>query len=41
VVVGLHDALKGEVVGGAHGYSHGWSGKKILMNTTLSGDGGA
>jgi hypothetical protein len=38
VVVGLHDALEGEVVDGAHGDSHGWSGKKILMNATLSGD---
>jgi hypothetical protein len=41
VVVGLHDALEGEVVSGAHGDSHGWSEKKILMNATLSGDGGA
>jgi hypothetical protein len=41
VVVGLHDALEGEVVDGSHGDSHGWNGKKILMNATLSGDGGA
>jgi hypothetical protein len=38
VVVGLHDALEGEVVDGAHGDAHGWSVKKILMNATLSGD---
>jgi hypothetical protein len=38
VVVGLHDALEGEVGDRAHGDSHGWSGKKILMNATLSGD---
>jgi hypothetical protein len=41
VVVGLHDALEGEVVDGAHDDSHGWSGKKILMNATLSSDVGA
>jgi hypothetical protein len=38
VVVVLHFALEGEVVDGAHGHSHGWSGKKIVMNATLSGD---
>jgi hypothetical protein len=38
VVVGLHDALEGELVDGAHGDSHGWSGKQFLMQVTLSGD---
>jgi hypothetical protein len=38
VVDGLHHAFEGEVVDGAHGDSHGWSGKKIIMNVTLSGD---
>jgi hypothetical protein len=38
VVDGLHHALEGEVVDGAHGDSHGCSGKKILMTATLSGD---
>jgi hypothetical protein len=38
VVVGLHDALKGEVVDGAHGDSHGWGGKKILTSATFGGD---
>jgi hypothetical protein len=30
-----------EVVVDAHGHPHGWSGKKILMSATLSGDVGA
>jgi hypothetical protein len=39
----VHHALEveDEVVVDAHGHPHGWSGKKILMNATLSGDVGA
>jgi hypothetical protein len=39
VVVGLE--VDDVVVDGAYGYPHGWSGKMILMNATLSSDVGA